>query len=172
MWKDIKNYEGFYQINELGEIKTISTNFRNVKPGKISKGRPSKNGYFSVSLTKNKTVKNFYVHRLVAQAFLGDCPVRCEVNHKDGVRSNNHLDNLEYVTRSENNFHSYRVLSRVPVLTYGVKHHAAKLNPQKAQEIRDAYSQGNETFASLGRSYGVHWTSVRSIILGETWVIR
>lgn len=170
-WKNVIDYEDNYIVNELGQIKTIATNFRNVKPGKILTPTICKNGYRVIRLSKNKISRAFYVHRIVARAFLGECPTKHEVNHKDGNRSNNKLSNLEYMTRSENNYHAYHVLGRKPAPTYGVKHHAAKLNPRKAERIRKLHSKGF-TFASLGRLFGVHWASIRSIIHGETWVIK
>lgn len=101
-----------YRIHDNGKIFTLIT-----KTGKISvKGiwrelaiQPCPWGYSRVRYQK----KYYYLHRIIAQKFVGDV-AGLEVNHKDGNRSNNHISNLELVTRSENQIHSYRVLGRKP----------------------------------------------------------
>lgn len=102
-WRDIAGYEGIYQVSDLGRVKS----FRKWRSSKerILKGYP-KNDYPVVSLKAGKNRKESYVHRLVAVAFLG---VRSgmEVNHKDGCRTNNNLNNLEWVSHSENISHAY-----------------------------------------------------------------
>ncbi len=170
-WLPVVDFEENYLVSEDGQIKTIATTFRNVKPGRVIKASKIKGGYCMVHLCKDKKNYGLYVHRIVARAFLGECPPKHEVNHKDGNRTNNILSNLEYMTRSENNYHAYRVLGRKAAPTYGIKHHFAKLNPKKAQKARELHKAG-QTFAFIGRFLGVHWTSIRSIIRGKTWVIK
>lgn len=102
-----------YRIHATGEIHTLIT-----KTGKLSVKGEWRNlashfcswGYSRVRYQK----KYYYLHRIIAQKFIGDI-TGLEVNHKDGNRSNNHISNLELVTRSENQIHSYRVLGRAPV---------------------------------------------------------
>lgn len=95
MWKDIINYEGLYQINEEGQIKNLATN-------KILKNRIGKRGYCEVMLYKNKSTKQFKVHRLIAETFIpnpNDYPC---VNHKDENKLNNNINNLEWCTHKYN----------------------------------------------------------------------
>lgn len=94
MWKDIENYEGLYQVNELGEIKS--------RKGIILKPQLHKDGYFQVALYKDGIRKIFYVHRLVAKAFIPNPDNLPEVNHKDENKSNNTVDNLEWCSRIYN----------------------------------------------------------------------
>lgn len=93
MWKDIENYEGLYQVNELGEIKS--------KRG-ILKPFTDKDGYLKVGLHKNGIHKQFFVHRLVAKAFISNPDNLPEINHKDENKSNNTVSNLEWCTRIYN----------------------------------------------------------------------
>ncbi len=118
IWKDIENYEGIYQVSNLGRVKTlghfvnfIQTNQYN-KIGietkkyikeRIHKMRYTKNGYARVQLNN----KDFFVHRLVAATFIRQLKEKEEVNHIDGNKLNNSLNNLEIVSRTENQNHAY-----------------------------------------------------------------
>lgn len=105
IWKDIKGYEGLYQVSSKGRIKN--------RHGKLRKLN-NLNGYQTIYLYKNNKGKNKYVHRLVAQAFIDNYSENLDVNHKDFNRSNNNVENLECVTRGENFRYSY-YNNRVPL---------------------------------------------------------
>jgi len=94
-WKDIPNYEGLYQVSNLGRVKSIFKNKKILTPR-------LRNGYLRVSLTKNKKAINHSVHRLVAQVFIPNPNNLPEVNHKDENKENNCVNNLEYCTRNYN----------------------------------------------------------------------
>lgn len=100
IWAAIKGREGKYSVSSLGRI-------RNERTGKVSYGRETGHGYKKVTFWENNTnCGTAYIHRLVADAFLVK-PIGCtEVNHKDGNRANNCLDNLEWVTSSGNTDHA------------------------------------------------------------------
>lgn len=100
IWKDIPGYEGLYKINNLGEIWSIRKNI-------IMKGGLTGFGYKNIILTKNKHKYQVYVHKLVAETFIPNPDNKPQVNHIDGNKLNNELDNLEWVTYSENNKHAY-----------------------------------------------------------------
>lgn len=111
-WIDIKGYEGFYQISNYGRVRSLDRTvyFKNGKGkreyiGKILKQKYH-NGYAMVNLNKNKKLEVLYVHRLVALHFIDNPRKVNVVNHIDGVKSNNHWTNLEWVTSSENNSHA------------------------------------------------------------------
>jgi len=109
IWKDISGYDGKYRISNYGRVKSLK--YRNDKLLSIG----ICNGYEIIGLWKNNKVKTIAVHRLVATAFIHK-PITCkklEINHKNGIKSDNYIDNLEWVTRSENIKHSYDVLGRV-----------------------------------------------------------
>lgn len=98
IWKDIPDYEGLYQVSNLGRVKSM--NYNHTYQEKILKNRPSRRGYLHVVLWKNKTKHNYSVHRLVLIAFIGKSNL--VINHKDENTSNNRLENLEYCTQQYN----------------------------------------------------------------------
>lgn len=104
-WRDIKNYDGIYQVSNLGNVKSldrISVDGRKFK-GVVLKKATSL-GYFYVNLTKNGIGVKFRIHKLVAVHFLNHIPCKYDVvvNHKDFNRENNHVDNLELISAREN----------------------------------------------------------------------
>ena len=107
VWKDISNYEGFYQVSNLGRIKSLDRwveqrngSFRHFD-GRVLKPRLS-NGYLYVSLSISENVRTVRIHSVVAQMFIKSRPEGMVVNHKDEVKTNNCIDNLEYLTVKEN----------------------------------------------------------------------
>ena len=130
IWKDIKGYEGLYQVSNFGEIKSlgrkysyysISNNLVNGRrfPRKLKQG-VRKDGYLFVALVKNKNKKYMSTHRIVALNFLTPIKGKNQVNHKDGDKKNNQVKNLEWCTGKENVYHSRYILKRglKPVLQY------------------------------------------------------
>lgn len=107
IWLAIKDYEGFYEISNLGRV-------RNYKTGRLLRLNKQKCGYIRVGLRKkgSKQIK-YLVHRLVAQAFISNPYNKEEVNHLSGIRDQNNVGNLEWVTREENQQHSWKNLGRV-----------------------------------------------------------
>jgi hypothetical protein len=100
MWKQIEEYD--YEINPEGIVRRISTK-------KIKKSHLRKSGYVAIQLAFNNNKKDYYIHRLLAKYFIfNDVAEKKFVNHIDGVKHNNSLSNLEWVTHSENMFHSFK----------------------------------------------------------------
>lgn len=102
-WKDVKGYEGLYQISNFGRVKSFYTN-------KILKPAIEKSGYNQVSLVKQHKKKKYYIHRLVGLHFINNPSNLNEINHIDGDKSNNGIKNLEWCTRQDNVKHSVNVL--------------------------------------------------------------
>lgn len=98
LWKDIKDYEGLYQISNLGRVKSLRFGKE-----KILKYGKSGKGYFFVNLCKNGEYKSYIVHRLIAKAFIPNPENLPEVNHKDENKQNNCVENLEWCTHKYNN---------------------------------------------------------------------
>ena len=110
LWKDVKDYEGLYQVSTLGRVRSldkyVNTKNRNVdkvlKRGKILKPTYNQDGYLTVSLYKDGKGTRFLVHRLVAEAFISNPLNLPVINHKDEVKDNNHPYNLEWCTDEYN----------------------------------------------------------------------
>ena len=117
IWKDIKGYEGLYQISNKGNIKSLSriTGIKKYGIHRLKEKilKPIKCGkYYQIYLCKNNKAKAFYVHRLVGENFIDNSNCYTDINHKDGNTHNNNVENLEWCTRSYNIKHSYKVLNR------------------------------------------------------------
>lgn len=123
----INGYEG-YSIGSLGSVKN--------KHGKFLKASRDKHGYLTVSLCKNGYARQFFVHRLVALAFIGNPENKPTVNHINGDKTDNRVDNLEWATQSENNFHAYKMRLAVPHKNRGEKNGRTKLSNRQVCEIR------------------------------------
>lgn len=104
VWKDIEGYEGLYQVSTHGRVKSV------FRYHKILKSRVKNNGYKYVQLYKNGTPYTYYIHRLVAQAFIPNPQNKPQVNHIDEDKENNRVENLEWCTRSENMNHGTAML--------------------------------------------------------------
>lgn len=138
------------------------------KPGKIL--RPAtikKTRSVQVILCKNGVVKTHLVHRLVCEAFLPRRPGAEEVNHIDGNRSRNTVDNLEWVTRQENVDHAVRtgLMKR-----NGSDNPSARLSESDVAEIRD--SRGKVTQKKLAEKFGVSWKHIGEIQNNRAWSIN
>lgn len=121
VWKDIKGYEGMYQVSSYGRVKSVNREISQQKDGtyfsrkmksRILKTQIINSGYELVNLSKNGIRDARTVHRLVAEAFVQKENGRDDVNHIDGNKTNNLVDNIEWVSRSENVQHSYDHLTR------------------------------------------------------------
>ena len=117
IWKDIKGYEGLYQISNLGNVKALEkTRNWNARGKQLKSVLKEKmlipvynNGYFHVILWKDSKIKNCRIHRLVAQAFIENPQCKSEVNHINAIKYDNRLENLEWVTPKENTQHAIRL---------------------------------------------------------------
>lgn len=105
IWEPVAGYEGLYEVSNLGRIKGL-------KMGRVLAPRPMKSGYLLVNLCKNNSAKNYLIHRLVAKAFIPNPNNKPQVNHKNGIKGDNRVSNLEWVTQQENQLHCTYTLGK------------------------------------------------------------
>lgn len=157
IWKDIPNYEGSYQVSSLGRVKSLQNN----KP-RFLKPRNNGNGYYYVCLYKYNKQFQVSVHRLVLSIFSGDSIL--EVNHINGIKSDNRLENLEYVTPKENMSHAVKNNLHN---AKGDNHGRSKINLETAKEIK--YNCKGLSQREIARKYSISQQQVSRIRLGLTW---
>lgn len=103
VWKDIKGYEGLYRVSNYGRVKSLK---RNTACERILKPRLDKGGYLYINLSKNGICKSKKVHRLVGDCFILNLKHKPQINHIDGNKTNNYVNNLEWSTAAENARHA------------------------------------------------------------------
>lgn len=154
IWKDIKDYEGLYQISNYGNVKSLPKERHNRRGVYIQKEKllsltNTSTGYKKVELVKDGKRKGFKVHRLVAQAFIPNPDEKPQVNHIDGDKTNNYVDNLEWATASENSIHAYNT---------GLNSRKRELNES---EIIYMYCELNMTMQEISKHFGVSIPTIR-----------
>ena len=168
LWKDIEGFEGLYQISNYGRVKSLERerHFGNrirLIPERILTPDKKKSGYLFYHLyLGGRKQKDFHAHRLVAQAFIPNPLWKKDVNHKDGNKSNNYVENLEWATRSENILHSYHVLNRKATKLYGSDNKMSIPIVQlsiKGEFIKE-WANSNE----VQRAWGVSEASIRKCL--------
>ena len=116
-WRQVVGYEGYYEVSSLGNLRSVDRYVKYPKGGQmLRKGKPmrqnkNKYGYVDVRLGKLGVEKAHLIHRLVASTFLDNPESKPEVNHKNGIKSDNRLENIEWATKSENRLHAYKELN-------------------------------------------------------------
>lgn len=186
VWKDIPGYEDLYKVSNKGRVKRLKqssvhksrgggTHIRVYDELILSPG-DNGNGYKFLYLSKDGSRVNKYVHGLVLESFLGREPGK-ECNHKNGIKSDNRLDNLEWVTKSENGKHAYRTgLNRVSEYqkkqiskaNRGSGHGASKLTERNIPVIRQMKKQGI-TNTDIAKKFNVNRETVGCVLRGKTW---
>jgi len=154
IWKPVPSLDG-YAASATGNVENVTRN-RLLTPCKHH------SGYLVVTIKKRSKL----VHRLVAEAFMGECPKGLEVNHKDGNKANNQISNLEYITRSQNQSHAIQMGLRNRIWGCAVQNQ--KLTEEDVSQIKIRLRQGDSQ-AQIGRDYGVSKYCIHSIANGDNW---
>lgn len=158
IWKDVPDYEGFYQVSNLGRVKRIDSN-------RILAERQGKNGYIRLNLSKNGEQKQAFVHQLVLKKFGSPQPNGKQVNHKNGNKKDNRIENLEWVTIAENIKHRDDVLGKH---TKGTRNGSAILTESDVKEIKSLRAKG-WTCKKISLRYAVGRAAISHIVNGRTW---
>lgn len=163
-WRDIPGYEGLYQVNSDGQVKSRP---RATTRGGLLKPNLTR-GYPRVTLTKDGVNHYRMVHHLVMLAFIGEMPEGYSVNHINGVKTDNRLENLEYLTLADNVRHAFRTGL---IDKKGEKHHNAKLTDDDAYMIKTVGILCLDEFGVkyLANYYGVSTSTIRDAINGKTF---
>ena len=176
VWKDIKGYEGCYQVSSLGNVKSKKkwNGHKYITDEKILKPSMSTTGYYKVKLSNGKPKRDLKIHRLVAEAFINNDLSKPFVNHKDGNKLNNCIDNLEWCTASENVKHA--IETGLKDKFYISEHELKDLYIDKrmtAAEIAELFQTTPGVILNRMRLYGIEtrnrseWKNKYSIPLGE-----
>ena len=167
-WRPVVGCEGWYEVSDLGQVKRVKGGMGTTF-GHVLVPSSDRKGYSSVCLrhpgrrSKQRTLK---VHRLVLAAFVGPCPAGLQVNHKNGVKTDNRLSNLEYVTPKENTHHACTVLGHD---RRGENHSHAKLTDDAVRGIRRRYKAGGVTLKQLATKYGVDRSAIWRVTACRNW---
>lgn len=174
IWKDIPGYDGYYQVSSNGIAKSLSRYVRcsngalKQYKGKLLSPHISPFGYFAVDLYKNCIREKFFIHQLVALAFIKNPLNKLTVNHKDGNKLNNNIENLEWATSSEQLFHAYKYNLIDRKKFQGENHSKSKLNEKQVREIKQKLAAGAPTY-KLGQCFGVSDGLIWGIKKGLNW---
>ena len=149
-WKEIKGYEGLYQVSNLGRIKSLKLNKEKILTPHIT----GKNRLY-INLRKEGKTKKLQVHVLVAEAFIGERPEGYDICHIDGDCLNNKLSNIRYDTRNQNSIDYYRQGKKAP---------NGKLSIDEVLEIRRMYNTGNYTLQDIADKFSMSKAGISLII--------
>lgn len=168
VWKDIKGYEGLYQVSNLGRVKSL----KHLKEYFLTYRIEGK-GYASVALFKGtvSSRKSYKVHRLVADAFIPNPENKPQINHKDGNKLNNSVENLEWVTNQENIVHAYNNGLIHPNPLKGEEAPQHKLTWEEVEYIRKRYAGGDTSTHKLAEEFNVTPSCIGLIVRNKRWVV-
>ena len=168
IWIDVKDYIGYYQVSNLGRVKSLIRKRCLIE--KILKPAIGTTGYPYVNLANGVIRKKFKVHRLVAEAFITNSEGKSDVNHINGIKTDNNLINLEWNTRSENIQHAYDNGLNYNNPSYGIKHHKTTLSEDDVINIyKEEHNRKTNSYNKIAMKYNTTKRVIYSIKNKETW---
>ena len=175
MIKNVIGFEGLYWVNDLGQV--ITKNWRNTGKEAILKPATDNKGYLRVALMKNGKLHTLKVHRIVAQAFIPNVENKPQVNHKNGIKTDNTVGNLEWCTHRENAIHAVKN-GLWPILggwnkgittLKGEQIGTSLLTSEKVLEIRNKFKPRKYTRKQLAKEFGVTEATIADIVRRKSW---
>jgi hypothetical protein len=174
IWKPIVGYENFYEVDNVGNIRSLDKLTRNgnknpvIKKGKPIRANKVKDGYLAVGVRgefgKRITCQ---VHRAVAMAFIPNPLNKPTVNHKNGIKSDNRVENLEWATRSENSVHALKTGLKIP--QKGSQMSESKLVESQIVFMRNLYLDAAVTYVELAKIFSVKKPTIGDVIRRTSW---
>lgn len=147
VWRDIKGYEGYYKVSSLGRLKSLKRSPKILTPYVVT------GGYIGHKLCKDGKERSYRFHRIVASAFLDNPNNLPEVNHKNGIKTDNRVENIEWCSRLENARHATKNDLRTSSLKY-----------KEANEIRVKYKREKRSQKDIGIEYSVGQDEISRIV--------
>lgn len=186
--RDIPGYEGLYAVTRDGKVWSYARSWRTGADGKIARHHAAQwmaqmtatNGYLQINLGGARGRRSFHVHRLVALAWIPNPLDLPQVNHIDGVKTNNRAENLEWCTASENRYHAFRngLIALSPAFYASIRRNqkaaslaSRKLTQEQAEEIRRRHAAG-ELKSRLAEEFGIAFATLHMLLKGETYAHR
>jgi hypothetical protein len=168
-WLPVLGYENSYMVSRTGTCASIRTKGGSPR-WRLLKAAPNHLGYVRYGLCRDNKRCDVFAHRIAWEAFNGKIPDDLQINHRNGIKHDNRLDNLEVVTPSENTLHGFRVLGRKPSInpSKGSKNGRAKLTEKDIPKIRKML-KSNMSQTEISRIYGVNQTQISLIALKKSW---
>ncbi len=174
IWKDVKGYEGLYQVSNLGRVRSLDRldSLGRKLEGKIRKPSKDRYEYLKVVLCRNNIQKTYRVHRLIAEAFLPNPENKPQVNHINEIKGDNRVENLEWMTCKENiNYGSHNERSAktksVPVRQYDLQWNLiATYESASEAERQTGIHQGNISATCLSKrrtAGGFRWRYLKEV---------
>ncbi|MCX6204879.1 MAG: NUMOD4 motif-containing HNH endonuclease [Bacteroidetes bacterium] len=161
-WLPVKGYEGFYEISDTGKVNgmdrmVVSKKGLTRKKGKLIKIRVNNDGYIEVRLSKDSRTTTTFIHILIAKAFIPNPLNKLEVNHINGIKADNRIENLEWCTHSENMKHAYKMGLLKPISKHVIDNCTGK-----------EYSSIKEAAIDLNINYGTFRNYLNGNIKNKT----
>lgn len=171
-WKPVQGYEGFYEVSNEGRVRSVDRyvkqrdKFMQLKKGKVLSPAKNRLGYMCVALSRENKLSARTIHRLVAIAFIKNPNGYKEINHIDGNKQNNNVENIEWSTRSKNINHAIKM--GLLVHATGEKHHQSKFTDQQIKELREKYDP-QVPLREYAKEYNASISCISRIIRGDTY---
>lgn len=168
-WRDIEGFDGFYQVSNMGRVRSCCNSHGTRGKWKFRALSANHDGYLKVRLIKGSKDLTKRVHTLVAEAFIPNPNDYNTVNHKDGNKTNNRVDNLEWADRSQQMIHAYKLGLKKSIK--GSKNSQAKLTDDDVRYIRSNYKRCSQEFGTvaLGKRFGVTNAAIGKVVRGLTY---